>query len=123
GEARVDGRSAYWHQVRHRWLNRCLLPAQTGTPAVLPAAVGAAGSPVGAGRRQAVGPAAGVARETEQMSESTAGVTHTLLAEAAKAAEAAGADSIGGGDLKRDLGGHHRTVPPEGRPPARPTRG
>src|SRR5215813_2234860 len=46
------------------------------------------------------------------MSESTAGVTHTLLAEAAKAAEAAGADSIGVGDQKRYLEAYYRHVPP-----------
>ena len=47
------------------------------------------------------------------MSESTAEVAHTLLAEAAKAAEAAGADSIGVGDLKRYLEAYYRHVPPE----------
>ena len=41
----------------------------------LPAAVGAAGSPVGAGRQRRWGAPAGMARETEQMSDSTAEVT------------------------------------------------
>ncbi len=56
------------------------------------------------------------------MSESTAEVTHTLLAEAAKAAEAAGADSIGVGDLKRYLEAYYRHVPPEDLLPAGPLR-
>src|SRR5215467_9059323 len=47
------------------------------------------------------------------MSESTAEVTHTLLAEAAKAAEAAGADGIGVGGLKRYLDAYYRHIPPE----------
>jgi glutamate dehydrogenase len=47
------------------------------------------------------------------MSESTAEATHTLLAEAAKAAEAAGADGIGVGDLKRYLEAYYRHIPPE----------
>ena len=56
------------------------------------------------------------------MSESTAEVTHTLLAEAAKAAEAAGADGIGVGDLKRYLEAYYRHVPPEDLRPAGPLR-
>jgi glutamate dehydrogenase len=56
------------------------------------------------------------------MSESTAEVTPTLLAEAAKAAEAAGADGIGGGDLKRYLEAYYRHVPPEDLLPAGPLR-
>jgi glutamate dehydrogenase len=56
------------------------------------------------------------------MSESTAEVAHTLLAEAAKAAEAAGADSIGVGDLKRYLEAYYRHVPPEDLLPAGPQR-
>ena len=47
------------------------------------------------------------------MSESAAEVTPTLLAEAAKAAEAADADSIGVGDLKRYLEAYYRHVPTE----------
>ena len=53
------------------------------------------------------------------MSESTAEVAHTLLAEAAKAAEAAGADSIGVGDVKRYLEAYYKHVPPEDLAPAR----
>jgi len=56
------------------------------------------------------------------MSESTAEVAHTLLAEAAKAAEAAGADSIGVGDLKRYLEAYYRHVPPEDLVSAGPQR-
>src|SRR5207247_9440312 len=56
------------------------------------------------------------------MSESTAEVTPTLLAEAAKAAEAAGADSIGVGDLKRYLEAYYRHVPTEDLLPAGPLR-
>ena len=56
------------------------------------------------------------------MSESTAEVTPTLLAEAAKAAEAAGADSIGVGDLKRYLEAYYRHVPAEDLLPAGPLR-
>src|SRR5262244_457816 len=56
------------------------------------------------------------------MSESTAEATHTLLAEAAKAAEAAGADGIGVGDLKRYLEAYYRHVPPEDLLPAGPQR-
>jgi len=56
------------------------------------------------------------------MSESTAEVTPTLLAEAAKAAEAAGADGIGVGDLKRYLEAYYRHVPPEDLLPAGPRR-
>jgi glutamate dehydrogenase len=56
------------------------------------------------------------------MSESTAEVAHTLLAEAAKAAEAAGADSIGVGDVKRYLEAYYKHVPPEDLAPAGPLR-
>ena len=56
------------------------------------------------------------------MSESTAEVAHTLLAEAAKAAEAAGADSIGVGDVKRYLEAYYKHVPAEDLQPAGPLR-
>jgi glutamate dehydrogenase len=56
------------------------------------------------------------------MSDSTAGVTYSLLAEAANAADAAGADGIGVGDLKRYLEAYYRHVPPEDLLPAGPLR-
>src|SRR5215475_10549390 len=56
------------------------------------------------------------------MSESTAEVTHSLLAEAAEAAEAAGADGVGVGDVKRYLDAYYRHVPPEDLLAAGPAR-
>src|SRR5215475_9073754 len=55
------------------------------------------------------------------MSESTAEVTQTLLAEAAKAAEAC-ADGIGIGDVKRYLDAYYRHVSQEDLLPAGPLR-
>ena len=51
GAARGDGGTADRHEVRHRWVDRCAVPAQASAAAVLPAAVGAAGPAVGTGRR------------------------------------------------------------------------